>query len=440
MSNFTYTDETAARQRYTELDGQSSFTATEQEEFNELVDEFGTLTPRKSLDHMETRGGNPAIASNYEIRGEPQENLRPGQSMRTWVERAAENGVTTTANGRTEKVRSHSDAYLNEYWAQRLGLRPPGAELRALGEDTSGSGLAITPQSWTSQYVDFLYAASILGRLGVTRFVMETEIVNKPVLTAPAAPSWLAENSSIGIDANPAFSTLAFNANGGFKDITLFSLELAQDAYAEGTLGGLLAETVARNMALAVDAAGIVGVSGNSSGYPGLIAETGFNTRTYTGDAGSGKAPTDTTEFSLVLEAIANKNVDIEDPAMNLAILSNPSVYHTVKRLNASTYAKFWEMPDDCADLPWVRSANSNVLPTTETDGTTPALTGGALSSFYMGPWSFMLAGTHLDLNTRTLTERYVDAGQLGIFSFYRGSIRTGHAEAFYRTSSIVTA
>ena len=389
---------------------------------------------------METRMTGQPVA---EIQGVPNEVLRPGQSMTEWVRRAAENGVTVQSDGEPAKRVEYRDAgFMNEAWGQRLGFARPGAELRALGEDTTGSGLAINPQSWTSSFIDYLYPMTVLGRAGISRVPMSTEIVNKPQFTDPVQVAWIAENSTIGIDANPAFSTLAFNAQGGFKDITLYSIELAQDAYVSGGLPDLLAQSAARSYALSVDVAGLQGILGNSAGNPGLVNETGFNTRAYTGYSSGNVTMSDTTELSVVKELIAAANVDLDDPAVGGAIISNPQVKGTMARLKASTYAKFWDWTTDTAALAqrWYTSANANILPATETDGTTPALTGGTGSSFYMGPWAFQMLGVHLQLSSRPLAERYVDYGQLGLFSMMRFSIRTGHPEAFYRTTSIATS
>lgn len=388
-------------------------------------------------------GPNPMTVQAPEIQGEPNEPLQRGQSMTEWVRRAAENGVQIqSSTGRRERVQHHDDGFLNEYWGQRFGVAKPGAELRALGEDTSGSGLAITPQSWVASFVDVLYAQTVLGRAGISRFAMDTELVNMPIFSTPVAPSWIAENSTVGIDANPAFAPLQFSAMGGFKDITLFSVELAQDAYIQGGLPGMLAQSVARTFALAVDVSGLQGVSGNA-GNPGLVNESGFVSRGYTGASGtSGVSPTDTTEFSKVFELVANKNVDLALPEYSGAILSNPSVYGTINRTTSGSFPMYWPMPRDVEDMAWYRSANANILPATETasGGAPGALTGGALSSFYMGPWAFMMMGTHLDLTTNTLRERYIDYGQIGLWSFARWSIRTGHPEAFVRTGCITTS
>jgi HK97 family phage major capsid protein len=371
-----------------------------------------------------------------EIEGRPGESLDlRKQSMKEYVRRAAENGVQyqPETGARMRSVVNHDEQYLNDWCARAIGLK---VESRALSEDTSGSGLAVTPQAWSAEVIDYLYANSIVGQLGCTVVPIPTEIYNKPVLSAPVQPAWLAENSSIGLDANPAFGTIQFNAQGAFKDITTFSIELAHDAYVSGGLAGLLAQSAARNFALAVDAAAINGVVGNT-GNPGLNGETNFNFRHYSGDSGTtGIAPTDTTEYSKINELVRNKNSSVS------AFLQNPSVTGTMSRLNASTYAKYWTMPADVANVPIVETTNPNVLPTTETDPTTAssvAQTGGSYSSIYAGYWPFVMVGVHLDLQTQMLAERYIDLGQVGMFSWLRTSVRTAHPETFYRTIGLVT-
>jgi HK97 family phage major capsid protein len=208
-------------------------------------------------------GSNVTRTDVPEIQGIPGEKLVPGQSMVEYVRRAAENGVATQSEDKApRKLVFHDQDYLNEYWGYRFGFNK--FESRVLAQDTGGSGQAITPQAWTANVVEFLYAASVVGNLGATRVPMPTEIYNVPVQTAPVQPAWLAENATIGVDANPAFGTIPLNAKGGWKDITTYSVELAQDAYIQGTLPGFLAESCGRNMALAVDAAAIQGVAGNA--------------------------------------------------------------------------------------------------------------------------------------------------------------------------------
>jgi predicted phage gp36 major capsid-like protein len=67
-------------------------------------------------------------------------------------------------------------------------------------------------------------------------------------------------------------------------------------------------------------------------------------------------------------------------------------------------------------------------------------MTGGTMSSIYAGPWDqFAYLGVHLALESRVLTERYADVGQVGLFTWLRGSIRYGNPQSFSRTIGILT-
>jgi HK97 family phage major capsid protein len=411
-------------------------TPAESDEFGQLKrqgEEIYSAIGVRSLEKKRAKRANDGIE------GRPAEVLNRGQSMQEWTRRAAENGVEWSPaenSGRSQRVVYWDNDQLNEYWGQRMGFARPGAELRALGEDTTGSGLAITPQSWTASYIDYLYPQTVAGKLGVSRVPMPTEQVNVPQLTSPAAPAWMAENSTIGIDASPAFSTVSLNAGGGWKDITLYSRELAQDAYIQGGLPGLLAQSMARKFSLAIDMAFIYGISSSSPVAPGLINEAGFNTRYYTGaSAGTYATPADTTEFSKVLELVRAAN---DNPTGG--VLCNPQLVGTMARLNASTYAKYWDFSEDIVAAGLDNFVYTTQLTATETAANPPVVTGGTGSSFFMGPFQRVMLGVHLDFGTMVLTERYVDMNQVGLFGYFRGSIRTGHPEAFYRTTSITTS
>ena len=103
------------------------------------------------------------------VRGEVGEVLHKRTSAVSWVDAAAKNGVQVRSlrSGRAyEMVDSSFDT--NAFWGQRFGFAPRGAEMRALGEDTAGSGQAITPQTWTAQFIDYLYPMTLLGNLGAS--------------------------------------------------------------------------------------------------------------------------------------------------------------------------------------------------------------------------------------------------------------------------------
>jgi HK97 family phage major capsid protein len=425
-----------------------SFTVGEAAEFDRLdrvLGELGKHTgdSRSGTDAFDTHGV-PTGRANPAVEGRTNEAVKVGD-VRTWYNRAVDNDLSFTAGTRESgyapvSLRSQgTDRDLNRFWGERFGIARPSMESRSLLEDTSGSALAITPQSWVADYVDVLLPNTILGKTGAQVVPMSTEYVNVPVFTSTVSPQWIAEAGSISLDGNPAFAPLQLSAMGGFKDITLFSIEAAQDAYIRGNLDGMLTQAVAKKMAVVLDTSMLMGISGNA-GVPGLVNESGFVTRHYTGDSGTtGTAPTDTTELSVVAEIIRNKNVE------PTAIVSNPSLYGTYQRIKASsgTYPMYWPRPADVMNIPWAYSANS-ALPTTETDPATAssvAQTGGSYSSFYMGDWSrFCYVGIHLDLQTQILRERYADSGEIGLLAYARYSIRFAHPEAFVRTIGVTTS
>jgi HK97 family phage major capsid protein len=440
-----------------DIAAKSSQTAEDRSEFDRLEGIFDEASRELSAGEI---GYEPAESPGREIQGTPNEQLSRGQSFREWQRRAAENGVTSqaTEGARPQKMAYQDDEYLDAYWAQRLGNAAGQTwgrrkESRAILEDTTGSGQALSPQTFSGSVVDYIYPRTVLGRAGMSVIPMGTELYNIPVFTSPAEVAWLPEASSIGVDSNPAFSTIQLNAMGGVKWTTLISIEMARDALVNGGLNNFLVQSMSRQLQLAVDNYGFFGTAITNAGLPGLINEEGvaslgaFNNRYYTGaTSGSPETPTDTTELSKIRELLANKNLDTSDT--NIGLISNPSVRSTILRTNASTYGKYWDLPPDVLadglNNRWYESANTSIFPTTETapasTGAAPAQTGSTASSLYAGPWNMVVMGMHVDVETRVLSERYIDLGYLGLFSFARFSIRCPRPDLFYRTTSIATS
>jgi HK97 family phage major capsid protein len=403
-------------------------TPGERDEFDKLSRQSKDIAATIKVRKDAKRKGKDA---DNRTEGRAHELLSRKQSMETWVNRAAENGVTVqTAEGGQVRVIG-GDFDQNAYWGQRMGFHKPGAELRALGEDTSGSGQAITPQSWQAKFIDYLYPLTLMGKAGASRMPMETEIVNVPQFTAATQPVWAAENASTSLDATPAFAPVQFSAHGAFYDITLYSIELAQDAYISGTLPGMLAESMSKRYANIIDQAALYGITGNT-GCPGFLSETGVNVRKYAGHTGTtGQVPADFSEPSILAETVRAANAEPN------GFLTSPQLVGQLSRTNASTYAKYWEPPSDVADLWNNHTCYSTTIPVTETDpasGTNPAQTGGSYTSLYCGDFSRVVIGMRLDMMTSVLKERYIDQKQYGLFSAVRFSVRWTHPEAFVRS------
>lgn len=386
---------------------------------------------------------------NDRVEGRKAEVLDSKMTATEWVRRASANGMECetgwgTSSQRTARMTNPASFNENEYWGQRLGFTRNGAELRTLTEDTAGSGQAITPQSWSAQVIDYCYPLSLLGRLGASVVPMTTEQVNLAQFTAPVQPVWIAEAGATSLDANPAFSPVPLIAKGAFYDITLYSMQLAQDAYISGDLPGFLAQSAARNYAVAMDQAGFYGVSGNS-GCVGFSNTAGIQLRkwgaggatTNAPHAGTtGQAPADTQEPSTQIEMVRAKNIEPSGYA------TSPQLVGTLARINVPSYAKFFELPTDAANLWANHTVFSTAIPTIETDpagGVVPAQTGGTMTSLYCADWSRVVIGMHLDMQTIVLKERYADQLEFGLLTFMRFCVVLTHPEGMVRSTGALT-
>jgi hypothetical protein len=329
----------------------------------------------------------------------------------------------------------------NRYWGERMGFVKPGIESRTLLEDTAGSAQALSPTQYLADAIDVLLPNTLMGKMGVHVVPMEREFTQIPVYTSTyAGPNWIAENGSLSLDAGPAFAPLLLSAVGGWKFYTSISIELAHDAFIQGGLDQRLATAAARKMAVALDTSMLLGVSGNT-GVPGLVGETGFVTRHYTGDAGTtGHAPTDTSELGVIAEASVKKNIPVED----LAFVSNVGTHEAFERIAVTSYGRYWQDPPLVADVPWYTSENS-ALSYAETDpatATSVAQSGGSYSSLYCGPFArSTYFGVRLDVGASLmrLDQRLIDQGQVGYFAMFRGSIRQAYPSTFTRTIGVIT-
>jgi hypothetical protein len=72
-----------------------------------------------------------------------------------------------------------------------------------------------------------------------------------------------------------------------------------------------------------------------STGNPGLNSESGLVVQSM---GTNGAAPTDMQFVSTAVQAVRSANAEAS------AIIANPKVVGTVSRLNASTYAKYWDI------------------------------------------------------------------------------------------------
>src|SRR5207247_958431 len=91
-----------------------------------------------TLDVPDYRGITNPGKRAAKIEGKPNEAIPPG-CMRTWLDRAVQNGVMPNQG---------SDRDLNRYFGEKMGFAKPTMESRTLLEDTAGSGQALSPTEY----------------------------------------------------------------------------------------------------------------------------------------------------------------------------------------------------------------------------------------------------------------------------------------------------
>ncbi len=430
------TEKTILRGRistYEELAKRRELTDDEDHELRVAKEKLHSISPKRKdgINRNYQYAYDSKTPKRSEVRGNFGEVVPVGK-MESWHKRAVANGHFRNQG---------TDRDWNRAMGEMCGFAQPSVETRTLLEDVSGSGQALSINQYLPKVIDVLLPQTILGKLNFNTVPMDRELVQMPVYTSTyAGPNWIAENGSLALDAGPAFAPLQLMAPGGWKFYTSITLELAQDAFLQGTLDQWLAQAAAKKLAVALDTSAFAGVTGNV-GVPGLWNESGFVVRHFTSDSGtSGFTPVDTQELAVAAGISFKKYVPVEQ----LSFVSNFGTHEAFLRIPAATYAKYWDTPPIVADNPYVVSENS-VLAYTETDPSTAsgvAQTGGSYSSLYCGPWSrFGYLGIRLDLNSSLmrLDQRLIDQGQIGFFSMFRGSIRYAHPETFSRTIGIIT-
>jgi HK97 family phage major capsid protein len=412
------------------VNGGRKLTPGERDEYERLERDLRGIDATVKI-RKDSKRRDKGSKADARIEGRPNELVPPGH-MGTWYRRAVENGVMANEG---------TDRDMNRFLGERMGFAKPGIETRTILEDTAGSGQALSPTRYLADTIDVLLPNTLMGQLGVHTVAMDREQVQMPVYTSTyAGPQWIAEAGSLSLDAGPAFAPLLLSAPGGWKFYTAVSLEMAMDAFLQGTLDQWLAEAASRKLAVALDTSLLLGVAGNV-GVPGLINESGFVTRKQTGDAGIiGLAPVATTELGVIAEQAVKKNIPVED----LAFISNIGVHEAFERIPVASFGKFFEDPPLVADTPWLTSENS-ALAYVETDpatANTVAQTGGTFSSLYCGPWArSTYFGIRLDLGASLmrLDQRLIDQGLIGYFSMFRGSIRQAYPSTYTRTIGVIT-
>jgi HK97 family phage major capsid protein len=298
------------------------------------------------------------------------------------------------------------------------------------------SGSAVVPQVWASDVIDRARNLAAVMKAGAQLVPMDAKTVQIGRLTADPTSGFRAEGSSITA-SDPTFDNVTLTATT-LTALVIGSLEWFQDTTPGGGADQLVAEALAKVIALQIDLValfgqviagveqGAVGVNllptgGLPSPNPrGILANLLANAASSVlGGAANGTVQTAATFWGEVLDTIWTIRDFNESP--NALIW--PSHLARIYAKAVDTQNNPMRIP---ADVDAIQKYVSNQIPSGMTQGT-----GTLMSDLFVGDFSQLLIGQRLDLNIQTLTERYAELGQVGILATWRGDIQLARPRAF---------
>lgn len=296
-----------------------------------------------------------------------------------------------------------------------------GSLLRSM---STTSGSAIVPTLWSSRIIDRARNAAQVLAAGTEIVPMDSKVVQIGRLTTDPASAFRTEGSTITA-SDPAFDSVTLTATS-LTCLTVASMEFLQDAInADQTIE----EAIGKSMGLALDlnciygsiTTGSEGVNLPSPPAPrgilgNLLANLPANVL---GGLTNGTAITAAAPWQEVLAAIYQVRRSNEVPnALLWPVRLQQGYANRYDTLNQPL-----RQPDDVAQM---NKLSTNQLASGMTVGT-----GTNMADLVVGDFTKAILGQRLDFQIRVLTERYADAGQVGIVSYWRGDFQLARPGAF---------
>ena len=202
-------------------------------------------------------------------------------------------------------------------------------------------------------------------------------------------------------------------------NVTLASRQLIDDTNQSGGLASLIESNLAAAMARGMDNSALYGTG---TGQPAGILTSAYSGSVQSVSMGTnGAAPTNYDQMS---QAVQKVQVANGEPTV---IATNPQVYGTYSRLNASTYGKYWDVPQNVGDL-WP-PRYSTAFTATETQGSSNA----ASSALVMNA-NRVILGLRQGFQVMIADQRWIDALQVGFVSFLRHDWNFPYSAAMARS------
>jgi len=295
-----------------------------------------------------------------------------------------------------------------------VGPKTPG-ERRALNETTNSAGGFTTPEILSAQLIDRLRPVSHVMRAGAQTVILDSDRHRFARVATDPSPTWRSELDPVA-PSEPSFDSVLFEPKS-CAFVVVASRELLQDSV---NLETALPDMVARVMASELDRVALVGSDGN--GEPvGLLNMAGvsefdmLSTPFVSPTDGDGYRP-----FLRVRRSILEANA----PEPGFAIMS-PAVGEQVASLT-STSGQPLRMPQ--AIEGWTFAETTQV-----------PVTGGGLSSAFVGNFRNLWIGQRLAINVQVLTEAFATSNwATGFLVSARWDVQSDHPAALGRLVNIL--
>jgi HK97 family phage major capsid protein len=289
------------------------------------------------------------------------------------------------------------------------------------------SGSAVVPTVWAADVIDRARALAAVVQAGAEIIPMDAKVVQIGRLTADPTASFRAEGSTITA-TDPTFDNVTLTATT-LSALVVGSLEWFQDTTPGGGADQLIGEALAKQIALAIDTAALMG--GVTAGGEGVNLPNPPNPRgilatllavassSVLGGLTNGTAQTAATPYNEIIDTLYTPRDNNEAP--------NAMIWPS--RL-ARKYAEFYDTTNQPMRMPpdveQIQKFVSNQVPSGFAQGT-----GTTMADLFVGDFRQLLIGQRLDLQIQTLTERYAELGQIGIVATWRGDIQLARPRAF---------
>jgi HK97 family phage major capsid protein len=323
----------------------------------------------------------------------------------------------------------------DQFYYQMLMGKREGREWRAMAEGAqssmvTGAGVLV-PLEFAASILSLLRANLVFTSPGADGTIngpqtvdMNHQIEYVPTWTGDGAgtTSYVAENTAM----TPGTATLGRATLTAYTmaNVSLASRQLVEDTNVSGGLAALIETNLAAAMSRGMDTAALYGTG---SGQPAGILTSAYSGTVQNVSMGTnGAAPTNYDQLS---QAVQKVQVANDEPT---GIFCNPQVYGTYSRLNASTYAKYWDQPANVGGL-WPPSY-STAFSATETQGTS-----SLCSSALVLNANRVILGLRHGLQFMIADQRWVDALQVGFVSYLRHDWQFPYSAATARVLGILT-